>query len=138
MLLQLSEFSSVSNTFLDLFIITRIIKVHSISMYYDSHQKELENLTIKRGNLLEIKTKTKAKEATNRTPESGPLNNKRIVYTANALRQISGLLQHDHRLKILPFGAINNIIKFKLNYKPIKTTDHNIRNTTKVDLTMET
>ena len=85
-------------------------------MCYDSHQKGLENLTIKRGNLLEVRTETKAKAATNRMPESGSLNNKCIGYTANALRQISGLLQHDHRLKILPFGAINNIRKFKLNY----------------------
>ena len=53
-------------------------------------------------------------------PKSGSLNNKRIVYTANALRQISGLLQCDHRFKILPFSAIDNIRKFKLNYKPIK------------------
>ena len=57
---------------------------------------------------------------TNRMPESGSLNNKRIVYTANAVRQISGLLPHNHRLKILPFDAINNIRKFKLNYRPMK------------------
>ena len=31
------------------------------------------------------------------------------------------LLQHDHRLKILPFGAIDNIRKLKLNNKPIKS-----------------
>ena len=59
-------------------------------------------------------------EAINRTPRSGSLNNKRIVYTANALRQISRLLQHDYRFKILLFGAIENIRKFKPNYKPIK------------------
>ena len=87
-------------------------------MYYDSHQKELESLTIKRGNLLERRTETKTKEATNRMPESGPLNNKCIVYTANALREISRLLQHDHRLKILLFGTINNIRNSSLIISP--------------------
>ena len=62
-------------------------------------------------------------------PESGSLNNKHIVYTPNALRQISGLLHHDHRLKILPFGAIDNIRKLKLNYKPIKNNrSQHVRN----------
>ena len=106
-------------------------------MCYDNHQRELEKVTIKRGNLLEIRTVTI--ESTNRMPKSGSLNNKCIVYTANALRQISGLLQHDHRFKILPFGAIDNIRKFKLNYKPIKTIGHIVTNTiAKVDLTIET
>ena len=88
-------------------------------MCYDKHQIELEKVTIKQGNLLEIKT-VAISEAINRTPISGSLNNKHIVYTANALKQISKSLQHDHRLKILPFGTIDNIRKFKLNHKPIK------------------
>ena len=48
-------------------------------MCYDNHQKALDNLTIKRGNVLEIKLK--ANEATNGGPgKTGSLNNKRIVY----------------------------------------------------------
>ena len=99
-------------------------------MCYDKHQCELERLTIKKGNLLEIRASTilETSEAINR---SGPLNNKRIVYTASALREIR-LLQHDHRFKILPFGAIDNIRKFKLNNKPIKITN-TTRDTTKID-----
>ena len=89
-------------------------------MCYDEHQKELDNLTIKRGNLLEIRTL--ATQSTCRTRGSGSLNNKPIVYGANALRHLGGRLHHDHRLRILPFGAIDNIRKFKLNYKPIKNT----------------
>ena len=50
----------------------------------------------------------------------GHLTISALVYTANALKQISGLLQHDQRLKILPLGAIDNIRKFKLNYKPME------------------
>ena len=102
------------------FIITRIIKVQSIRMCYDNHQKTLDNLTIKRRNLLEIKTNCEVKEATNGGPETWSLNNKHIVYKPNALRQICELLQHDHRLTMLPFGAIDNIRKLKLNNKPIK------------------
>ena len=81
-------------------------------MCYDKHKSELERLTIKKGNLLEIRTSTilETSEAINK-PRSGPLNNKCIVYTANALRGIRLLLQHDHRFKILPFGAIDNIRK---------------------------
>ena len=96
-------------------------------MCYYKHQSELERLTIKKGNLLEIRESTifETNEAINR-PRSGSLNNKRIVYTANALREIR-LLQHDHRFKILPFGAIDNIRKFKLNNKPIKNNQHDHR-----------
>ena len=94
-------------------------------MCNNNHQKDLEKLTIKKGNLLEIRTVaiSEPSEAINRTPRNGSLNNKCIVYTANALRQIR-LLQHDHRFKILPFGAIDNIRKFKLNYKPIKNNKY--------------
>ena len=43
------------------------------------------------------------------------------MYQPKALRQIHELLHHDQRLKILPFGAIDNIRKLKLNNKPIKS-----------------
>ena len=96
------------------------MKVYSITMCYGKHQRELDKLTIKRGNLLEIRTLPI--EATCRMPKTGSLNNKRIVYTANALKQLGGKLHHDNRLRILPFGGIHNIRKFKLNYKPIKSS----------------
>ena len=115
------------------------MKVYSITMCYGKHQRELDKLTIKRGNLLEIRTLPI--EATCRMPKTGSLNNKRIVYTANALKQLGGKLHHDNRLRILPFGGIHNIRKFKLNYKPIKAVKQNTvstKITTKEDLTIET
>ena len=108
-------------------------------MCYDNHQKALDNLTIKRGNLLEIKINRKANEATNGRPcETRSHNNKCIVYQPKALRQIHELLHHDQRLKILQFGAIDNIMKLKLNNKPIKTIETNIMKDTKLDWTAET
>ena len=89
-------------------------------MCYNKHQRELDKLTIKRGSLLEIRTV--AIQATCRMPKIWSLNNKHIVYTANALKQLGGKLHHDNRLRILALGAIHNIRKFKLNYKPIKSS----------------
>ena len=97
-------------------------------------KKLLDKLTIKRGNLLEIRTTESAIAiaiATNsaypgasvKAIESGSsivLNNKHIVYQPNALRLRGEKLHHDHRLKILLFGAINTIRQLKLNAKPIK------------------
>ena len=55
------------------------------------------------------------------TSESRSLNNeKTIVYNEHALRTIGQLVQHDQRLRILPFGTISAVRKLKLNHKPIK------------------
>ena len=53
-------------------------------MCYDNHQKELDYLTIKRGNLLEIKLNRVTKEAI--TPVIGSLNNKCIVCHSKCLK----------------------------------------------------
>ena len=42
------------------------------------------------------------------------------TYSANALKAIRTTCQHDHRLKVLPFGAISRIKELKLNHKRIK------------------
>ena len=39
------------------------------------------------------------------------------TYSARVLRTIRAASQHDHRLKILPFGAIKRIKELKLNNK---------------------
>ena len=49
------------------------------------------------------------------------LNSKPIVYESDALRLMWDRLQHDQRLRILPFGAISKIRKFGLNNKPVKS-----------------
>ena len=86
-------------------------------MCYDKHQKELEKVTIKRGNLLEIKTI----QSSYRTPKTGSLNNKCIVYTANALRQICGNFNMNTGLKYylsVPFIKLENS---DLTISPSKT-----------------
>ena len=50
------------------------------------------------------------------TSASMPLNNK--CYSANALRTIGDQVQHEHRLRILPFGVISRVRSLKLNHKP--------------------
>ena len=52
------------------------------------------------------------------TSASRPLNNK--CYSANALRIIGDYVQHEHRLRILPFGVISRVRSLKLNRKPQK------------------
>ena len=103
-------------------------------MCYDKHQKELEKVTIKRGNLLEIK----AIQSIYGMPKTGSLNNKCIVYTANALKHISGKLQHDYRTKNPTFQELfRKLGNLNLIISPSKT----IRKTTttaKKDLTTET
>ena len=95
-------------------------------MHYENQDEPLDKLTIKRGNLLEFKTTQSAIESNNPgasarlTGSSIVLNNKCIEYQPNALWLMGNRLQHDHRLKILPFGAINTIRQLKLNAKPIK------------------
>ena len=49
---------------------------------------------------------------------SRPLNNK--CYSVNALRTIGDQVQHEHRLRILPFGVISRVRSLKLNRKPQK------------------
>ena len=39
------------------------------------------------------------------------------TYSAGVLRTIRAASQHDHRLKILPFGTIKRIKELKLNNK---------------------
>ena len=52
------------------------------------------------------------------TSASRLLNNKR--YSANALRTMHDQVQHEHRLRILPFGVISRVRSLKLNHKPQK------------------
>ena len=49
------------------------------------------------------------------TSASRLLNNKR--YSVNALRTIGNQVQHEHRLRILPFGVISRVRSLKLNRK---------------------
>ena len=52
------------------------------------------------------------------TQESGSLNNKNtIAYSKHALRTIGKQVQHDQRLKILPFSAIRKIRELRINCK---------------------
>ena len=69
---------------------------------------------------------------TQHTPSShdNPLSHKTIAiaYNANALKAIRNTCQHDHRLKVLPFGAISRIKELKLNHKRRKRKNkQNIR-----------
>ena len=43
-----------------------------------------------------------------------------VCYLANALRTIGDQVQHEHRLRILPFGVISRVRSLKLNHKPQK------------------
>ena len=64
---------------------------------------------------------------TQHTPSShdDPLSHKTIAYNANALKAIRDTCQHDHRLKVLPFGAISRIKELKLNHKRRKNKQNN-------------
>ena len=55
---------------------------------------------------------------------NGPLNNKRIVYEPGVLRRMLENLQHDQRLRLLPFGSIDKIRRLKLKNKPIRNKIH--------------
>ena len=57
------------------------------------------------------------------TSASRPLNNK--CYSANALRTIGDHVQHEHRLRILPFRVISRVRSLKLNHKPQKNRRSN-------------
>ena len=52
------------------------------------------------------------------TNASRLLNNK--CYSVNALRTIGDQVQHEQRLRILPFGVISRVRSLKLNCKPQK------------------
>ena len=58
-----------------------------------------------KGNLIDLNTSA-----------SRLLNNK--CYSVNALRTIGDQVQHEHRLRILPFGVISRVRLLKLNHKP--------------------
>ena len=55
------------------------------------------------------------------------LKDKTIVYEPRELRQLNtlGWAQHDHRLKVLPFGAIRKIRELRINHKKIKSSIQN-------------
>ena len=57
------------------------------------------------------------------TSASRLLNNKH--YSENALRIIGDHVQHEHRLRILPFGVISRVRSLKLNCKPQKNRRSN-------------
>ena len=82
-------------------------------------------LTNKSENIVEIIQSTQAKQ-TNGRPivSSGSLNNKQIVYEPDALRAMCECLQHDQRLRQLPFGTLDKIRRLDLNNKPIKNKLH--------------
>ena len=52
------------------------------------------------------------------------LKDKTIVYEPSELRQLNtlGWGHHDHRLKVLPFGAIRKIRDLRINHKKIKSS----------------
>ena len=52
------------------------------------------------------------------------LKDKTIACEPNTLRQLGLAVQNDHRLKMLPFGAIKNIRKLRINRKKIKSNRH--------------
>ena len=82
-------------------------------------------LTNKSENILEIIPSTQAKH-TNGQPivTSGSLNNKQIVYQPNTLKAMRKCLQHDQRLRQLPFGTLDKIRQLNLNNKPSKSRLH--------------
>ena len=55
------------------------------------------------------------------TWESGSLNNKNtIAYSKHALRTIGRHVQHDQRLRMLPFRLISTVRSLRINHKPQK------------------
>ena len=68
------------------------------------------------------------------------LKDKTIVYEPSELRQLNtlGLGQHDHRLKVLPFGAIRKIRQLRINCKKIKSSIQNRIKQHKMELTIKT
>ena len=50
------------------------------------------------------------------------LKDKTIVYEPNELKQLNALGHHDHRLKVLPFGAIRKIRELRINHEKIKSS----------------
>ena len=83
---------------------------------------------IKPKSIIEIITSREAR-TTNGHPivsssGSGSLNNKCIVYEPGALKRMHDSLQHDQRLRLLPFGSINKIRRLKLNNKPVRNKIH--------------
>ena len=54
----------------------------------------------------------------------GTLNNKPIVYEPTALKIMRNHLQHDQRLRQLPFGTLDKIRRLGLNNKPTKDRLH--------------
>ena len=81
--------------------------------------------TNKSKNIVEIIPSTQGKQSNGRPIVSRrPLNNKPIVYEPDALKRIQHNLQHDQRLRQLPFGTLDKIRKLGLNNKPTKEKLH--------------
>ena len=89
-------------------------------------------LTNKSENIVEIIPSTQAKH-TNGQPivssrpsgqRRGSLNNKLIVYEPTALKEMRNHLQHDQRLRQLPFRTLDKIRRLGLNNKPTKDRLH--------------
>ena len=74
-------------------------------------------LTNKSENIVEIIPSTQAKQSNGRPIVSSrpseqrreALNNKPIVYEPDALKRMQHNLQHDQRLRLLPFGTLDKI-----------------------------
>ena len=67
------------------------------------------------------------KQLYNGGQDQAVLKDKTIVYEPSELRQLNtlGWPQHDHRLKVLPFGAIRKISELRINCKKIKSSIQN-------------
>ena len=89
-------------------------------------------LTNKSENIVEIIPSTQAKQSNGQPIVSSrpseqrreALNNKPIVYEPDALKRMQHNLQHDQKLRLLPFGTLDKIRKLGLNNKPTKDKLH--------------
>ena len=52
------------------------------------------------------------------------LKGKTIAYEPSALKQLNAVVEHDQRLRTLPFGAIRKIRELRLNHKKTKSSKH--------------
>ena len=76
-------------------------------------------------NIVEIIPSEEAKHTKGQsTVSSRPLNNKHIMYQPKALKAMCTRFQHDQQLRLLSFGTLDRIRRYKLNNKPSKGKLH--------------
>ena len=80
----------------------------------------------KSNNIVEIIPSEEAKHTNGQSiVSSRPLNNKHIMYQPNnALKAMCTRLQHDQQLRLMSFGTLDKIRRYKLNNKPSKGKLH--------------